>query len=303
MVSELGSHRCYEALISVSELNALMAKSPDGNVDLIILDARFNLADPEAGRSAYNAGHIPGATYVHLDTQLSSPITPATGRHPMPDMMALASWFSSVGVQQGKQVVVYDDVAGAMAARCWWLLKLLGHNKVAVLNGGFPAWEEAGLEVNDLQLELPDDWLPPILIDCGESVYAPISTESVLANVTQDNFLLVDARTPERYAGEQEPIDPVAGRIPHAVNRPLQKNLINGCFKPADQLRTEWLNLLSGRKASDVVHMCGSGVTACHNLLAMEHAGFFGSKVYVGSWSEWIRDPQRPVVKNELIIS
>lgn len=302
MASRQDSHRYYKTLISPSELNGLMVneslKSPSvGSANLVVLDARFNLADTEAGRSAYLAGHIPGAVYVHLDAQLSSPVTPITGRHPMPDLKALASWFSSVGVQQGKQIVVYDDMAGAMAARCWWLLKLLGYSKVAVLDGGFPQWEVNGFSVENSPVELPEEWLPPNFADCESSAYELVSTESVLENVGKTQFLLVDARTPERFAGEQEPIDPIAGHVPGALNRPLQDNLINGCFKSADQLRTEWSSILEGRKASDVVHMCGSGVTACHNLLAMEHAGLLGSKVYAGSWSEWIRNPQHPIAQ------
>lgn len=291
----MGSKLCYETLISVSELNALMKESSGTQNSPVILDARFNLAAPDEGRAAHLAGHIPSAFYVHLDAQLSSPITPASGRHPLPDMQALASWFSAIGIQQSKQVIVYDDMAGAMAARCWWLLKLLNHQKVAVLDGGFPLWEKTGLAVETDLPEQPDNWLPPSITDHHNSPHAPVSSEDVMANLIDPRFLLIDARTAERYTGEQEPIDPVAGHVPRAINRPLQDNLINGRFKPADQLYAEWLNVLAGRPVSDVVHMCGSGVTACHNLLAMEHAGLSGSKVYAGSWSEWIRDPHRPV--------
>ncbi len=286
----------YQTLISATALNELIncAQLQPQENGLVILDARFNLADPQAGRAAYESAHIPQAFYIHLDEQLSSPITAVSGRHPLPDFLQLAQFFVSLGITQHNQVVIYDDMGGAMAARCWWLLKLLNHSAVAVLDGGFPAWTKAGFPVTEEQpkrLKIQPLSQPPAL----NVSYLPVTTDQVLANLTLAEFMLVDARTTERYAGEQEPIDPVAGHIPGAVNRPLPDNLHAGLFKPAELLHHEWSTVLAGQAVVDVVHMCGSGVTACHNLLAMEHAGLFGAKVYAGSWSEWIRDPSRPV--------
>lgn len=281
----------YQTLISVRQLQQLI-----GNGELVILDARFNLADTQAGRRAYEQGHIPGAHYVHLDEQLSSKITSTSGRHPMPDLGALASWFSALGITPHKQVVIYDDMGGAMAARCWWLLRLLGQTKVAVLDGGFPAWLKQGFSIEKQVPELSADWMPGSLNTDDLPLDAIIEAQQVLENIRSRQSLLVDARTPERFRGEQEPIDPVAGHIPGAINRPLQLNLEEGgLFKPAEQLQEEWKQLLGAYRPSRVIHMCGSGVTACHNLLAMEHAGLKGAKVYAGSWSEWIRDASRPV--------
>lgn len=279
----------FETLISVDELLSIIATD-----NVVIFDARFNLADAEVGRRAYQENHLPGAVYVHLDEQLSSPVTQTLGRHPMPDMQALAKWLSAAGLSSDKQVVVYDDMGGAMASRCWWLIKLLGHKNVAVLDGGFPAWVNAGHELDNTEPELGSDWLPPadLSVSVADQV---VTTVQVETNLVDKQFILVDARTPERYCGEQEPIDPVAGHIPGAMNRPLPCNLENGFFKSASVLHSEWSELLQGRDVDSVVHMCGSGVTACHNLLAMEYAGLTGSKVYAGSWSEWIRDPDHPI--------
>jgi thiosulfate/3-mercaptopyruvate sulfurtransferase len=196
-------------------------------------------------------------------------------------------------VSKETQVVVYDDCGGAMAARAWWLFRLLGHTQVAVLDGGYPAWLAAGLSVTD---QLPSPLPGNFVAEPEMSMILPL--EQVTGSVS--GGVLIDARTPERFRGEQEPIDPVAGHIPGAVNRPLQLNLTaDGVFKSAELLRQEWLDFIADYQPQQVVHYCGSGVTACHNLLAMEHAGLHGAKVYPGSWSEWIRDPQRPVATGE----
>ncbi|OMH38203.1 sulfurtransferase [Motiliproteus sp. MSK22-1] len=276
------------------------------NPSWIVLDGRFDLMDTESGRNAYLESHIPGAQYVHLDEQLSSAITPDSGRHPLPRVEELAGWFSGIGINPGTQVVVYDSMGGAMAARCWWLLNMLGHTRVAVLDGGFPKWKQAGKRVSSsVGVSRATSVGAPTSIATESSGIQPyfswnsdgvVNVDEVLENLDTEAFLLIDARSSERFRGEQEPIDPVAGHVPKALNRALQLNLQpDGCFKPATQLRQEWHLLLGAREPQQVVHMCGSGVTACHNQLSMERAGLTGSRIYAGSWSEWIRDFQRPI--------
>ena len=276
----------FSTLISANELSDLIDTEQS---DLVILDCRFNLMDTGLGAKLYTENHIPNARYIDLDRELSAPVTPETGRHPLPGFESLAATFSEKGVSDRSQVVVYDDCGGAMASRCWWLLKLLGHKSVALLDGGFPAWIAAGSGVTATQPKIvPGDF-------SGTADTPMILPLDQVADFPQQG-LLIDARTAERFRGEQEPIDLVAGHIPGALNRPLPDNLsANGCFKSAEQLRSEWQLLLKGTAAAQVVHYCGSGVTACHNLLAMEHAGLTGARIYPGSWSEWIRDPSRPV--------
>ncbi|MEH6813385.1 MAG: sulfurtransferase [Motiliproteus sp.] len=277
----------YDTLVSAGILQQQL-----NHPDWVILDARFNLSDTEAGRQAYQQGHIPGAYYVHLDEQLSSPITAESGRHPLPDPQTLADWLGSVGIGADTQVVIYDDMGGAMAGRCWWLLKTLGHQAAAVLDGGLSHWQEQGFAVTfdttaaAIPCAFQMQWQSGAVIDM----------QRVLVNLDKATFQLVDARAPERYRGEQEPIDPVAGHIPRALNRALNLNLgADGCFKSPQQLQQEWQALLADQGPETIVHMCGSGVTACHNHLAMEYAGLTGSRVYAGSWSEWIRGSKRPV--------
>ncbi|WP_027856167.1 sulfurtransferase [Marinobacterium jannaschii] len=256
--------------------------------DWLLIDCRFSLADSGYGKRLYGEGHIPGARYLDLDEDLSSAITPQTGRHPMPDADALSTRLKALGLKSGQQVVVYDDCSGMMAARAWWLLRWLGHERVALLDGGLSAWK------GELSADNP-------LYEAGNFEATPRNTErvelaAVEANLDQPRFTLIDARSAERYRGEQEPIDPVAGHIPGALNRPLTDNLRDGVFKSAGELHAEWKAVLGDTPASDIVHMCGSGVTACHNLLAMEIAGLCGSRIYAGSWSEWIRNPKHPVI-------
>jgi len=273
----------YTTLVSTEQLNSHLN-------EWLILDCRFDLGDTEAGRRAFAAGHIPGAFYLHMDEDLSSPVTEETGRHPLPNPERLANRLAALGLSAGRQVVVYDDMGGAMAARLWWLLRWMGHDAVAVLNGGFPAWLGDGMEVSH----------SPVMVQSGdfEAHMKPdhaLDAIDVQQQLSDQLITLVDARGEARFRGEQEPIDPVAGHIPGALNRPLTDNLLDGLFKPAGVLHAEWTELLAGRSAEQIVHMCGSGITACHNQLAMEVAGLAGSRIYPGSWSEWIRDPQRPV--------
>ncbi|GGO82122.1 sulfurtransferase [Marinobacterium nitratireducens] len=258
--------------------------------DWCLLDCRYSLADTGYGRRVYGEGHIPGAFYLDLDRDLSSPIGPRDGRHPLPDAAKLNERLRRCGVAPGVQVVVYDDCGGAMAARAWWLLRWLGHDVVAVLDGGYPAWLELGRTPEcQAPRDRESDW------QAQPDRAALVDVEAVEANLKAPVFTLVDARSGERFRGEQEPIDPVAGHIPGSLNRPLADNLEAGRFKSPAQLRREWLALLGEHPPEAVVHLCGSGVTACHNLLAMEHAGLGGARVYPGSWSEWIRDGRRPI--------
>lgn len=257
----------------------------------LVVDCRFNLADTEYGRLEYAQGHIPGAHYLHLDDDLSSPITPDSGRHPLPEVEKLAATLRALGLRHDTQVVAYDDNGGAMAGRLWWLLRWMGHQAVAVLDGGWQAWQQQ-------QGTLSTD--PPKIL--AEGNFQPQLQTDFIVTVpdllqADTSWQLVDARAVERFRGEMEPIDPIAGHIPGALNRPLTDNLQNGYFKSAEQLRAEWEQVLQGRNLAQVVHMCGSGVTACHNQLAMEVAGLSSTRLYPGSWSEWIRDPQRPIAK------
>ncbi|WP_415900274.1 sulfurtransferase [Neptuniibacter sp. QD48_11] len=275
----------FTTIISAEELQNHISES-----DWVVFDCRFNLADTSAGKNAYLEGHIPGAIYLDLDQDLSSQITPETGRHPLPDLERFVDRLAQAGVSNNTQVVVYDDCAGAMAARCWWLLRLVGHKAVAVLDGGLAAWQSLGGELND-HIPQPTSTAYTFSLLPNQN----LTVAEVEQALDAQSIYLVDARAAERYRGEVEPIDPIAGHVPSALNRPLTDNLAEGKFKPAAQLREEWLSVLGSKSVEAVVHMCGSGVTACHNQLAMEIAGLSCSRVYSGSWSEWIRDPARPI--------
>lgn len=260
----------------------------------IVVDCRFDLADPEAGRAAYREGHIRGARYAHLDEDLSGHRTPRSGRHPLPAPSQLAHTLGQWGIGDTTQVIAYDSSGGAMAARLWWLLRWLGHKRCALLDGGLPAWQREGLPVTAKQPTV----IPTKITDRHNDALW-VDSQSVLANIDRGDDLLIDARGASRYRGDEEPLDPVAGHVPGAVNLPLTGNLgPDGCFLGAATLRERFMAAIDGKSSKHVLHMCGSGVTACHNLLAMEVAGLTGSRLYAGSWSEWIRDPNRPVAKD-----
>jgi thiosulfate/3-mercaptopyruvate sulfurtransferase len=256
-----------------------------------VIDVRHDLMDPDVGPKAYAAGHIPGAVFAHIDHDLSGPKTGRNGRHPLPARADLVQAFRRWGVDDGTQLVAYDAHGGNFAVRLWWLARWLGHTRVAVLDGGWPRW----LATTGLASTETPQRPPGRFTDRGAAM--PLSTaQDVERNLATRDRLVLDARTPERFRGEQEPIDPVAGHIPGARNRPWQSNLqADQTFKPADTLRAEFAAALGATPPDRVVHQCGSGVTACHNLLAMEIAGLAGSSLYAGSWSEWIADPSRPV--------
>ena len=278
-----------DTLVRCAELAARL-DDPDWR----IFDCRFDLAAPARGEQAHAETHLPDAFYAHLDRDLSDPITPQSGRHPLPDPDRLCDWLGSHGVSRDTQVIVYDDTGGTMAVRLWWLLRWLGHDRVAILDGGWQAWGQAGL---------PLQTSPPGAVEAvtfeGSPDWQQVVTTDTLNRQLQeggDALQLMDARTAERFRGEAEPIDPVAGHIPGAMNLPLQDNLNqDGSFKSKEALQTLYAEALAGRDPDSIVAMCGSGVTACHNLLAMELAGLHGGRLYAGSWSEWIRDPLRPV--------
>jgi thiosulfate/3-mercaptopyruvate sulfurtransferase len=277
----------HTTLISPAQLQTL---DPEHTV---ILDCRFQLTDPEYGMHAYEAGHIPGALYLNLDYHLSGVKTGSNGRHPLPDGQRLAVDLGAAGITGDVQVVCYDDAGGMYAARAWMLLRWLGHAAVAVLDGGIQAWQQAGAT-----LETDKKRHMPRRFPVSGSLVETVDAEQVLTNLTEQDFIVVDARSPERFRGEGETMDPVGGHIPGARNRFFQHNLDgNGRFKDAATLRSEWESVLAGISPEKIVHQCGSGVTACHNLLAMEHAGLGGSRLYPGSWSEWCSDPERPVAR------
>ena len=258
----------------------------------VICDCRHDLADLDAGRRAYAAAHIPGARFAHLDEDLSGVKTGSNGRHPLPDPETLAGHFGRWGIGEDTQIVAYDASGGSIAARLWWLARWLGHEAVAVLDGGWPAW--AG-EDRPVTAELPV--VRPARFE-RRAGPAAVDAQYVLTRLDGTGMLLVDARAPERYAGEVEPLDPVAGHIPGALNRFYQSNLdATGRFKSPAALRGAFAALIGDTPPREVVHQCGSGVTACHSLLAMEIAGLPGSRLYAGSWSEWVSDAGRPVLR------
>ena len=289
------SDATFSTLISPHALQTLIASG----VLPVVLDASFDLTDTAAGELAYAGAHLPGALYVHLDRDLcgvkTGPGPGNRGRHPLPDRAAFAATVGRCGITPTTQVVVYDRQGAMFAARVWWMLRWLGHAPVAVLDGGLAAWQATGGAVVSGTV-------------CAKARTAyPITAEpSTLVRTVDANTLhsqlgrvaLIDARAPERFRGEVEPLDAQAGHIPGARNRFFKDNLAaDGCFKPADALRAELLPLIGARSATEVVHQCGSGVTACHNLLAMAVAGLDGAALYAGSWSEWSSDPSRPVAR------
>jgi thiosulfate/3-mercaptopyruvate sulfurtransferase len=275
---------------TIISTDALAAHLADPN--MVVIDCRHNLADVGAGERAYRAAHLPGAYFLHLDRDLSGVKTGKNGRHPLPEIGVLAATLGRIGIDASKQVVAYDQNHGMWASRLWWLLHWLGHDRAAVLDGGIDKWLA---EQRPLTAELP-------VARAATFVPRPprptASADEILCHLADGTLTVLDARAPERYHGDMEPIDPVAGHIPGAINRPSMVNLTpQGTFKSAQALRHEFEAQLGGRTPGSVVHHCGSGVTACHNLLAMAIAGLPGSRLYPGSWSEWVADPSRPVAR------
>jgi thiosulfate/3-mercaptopyruvate sulfurtransferase len=293
----------YTTLITPEQLMALQASG----APLMVFDCSFDLANPAAGEEQYRNAHIPGAVYAHLDTALSDKGTPdrkgkyqphpdaaSGGRHPLPNREKFAVWLSKVGFANEMQAVVYDRNAATYCGRLWWMLKWAGHEAVAVLDGGLQAWQAAGGEVTGRtetsHFQSNFELRPPLR--------KLATTQDVLQHLGGRQQTIVDARATPRFKGEVEPLDPVAGHIPGALNRPFTQNIAaDGRFKPPAQLRAEFEQLLAGRDPAGVVHHCGSGVSALPNVIAMEAAGFAPTTLYAGSWSEWCCDPKRPVEK------
>lgn len=271
---------------------ALLAASPAP----LLLDCSFDLADPSAGEDAYAAGHLPGAHFVHLDRDLSGPKTGHNGRHPLRDRAAYARWMGSLGITPACDVVVYDRQGGMFAVRAWWVLRWMGHDRVSLLDGGLQAWVQAG---GSLDSAVPP---PRVPVDVPVRPEALPTIDAGLLQRELGHRQVVDARAPERFRGDVEPLDRVAGHIPGAVNRFFKDNLqADGRFKPAAVLRAEFESLLGGAPAERVVFQCGSGVTACHHVLAYEAAGLGTATLYPGSWSEWSSDPSRPVATGDAV--
>jgi len=278
----------HTTLISATELAQNL-----NNPNWIVLDCRHDLTNPNAGRDAYAAGHIPGAQFVHLDEDLSDknpgPNGEFRGRHPLPEREQFVAMLRRLGIDKTTQVVVYDGQDGMYAARMWWMLRWVGHQQVAVLDGGIGSWSAAGQPLSTDSVTKA-----PGTINAAASLVTTVNAAELLTNVSQPTRLVVDARAPDRFRGENETLDPVGGHIPGAKNRFFKDNLqADGKFKPAEQLRAEFGAIIEDAEKS--VMQCGSGVTACHNLLALEVAGLPGAALYPGSWSEWCADPGRPI--------
>ena len=286
-MSTSGASMRWNALVSAEQLAGVL-----GRPDLSLIDARFGLGDAGQGERDYLAGHLPGAVYAHLDRDLSDHARHGHGRHPLPHAKDFRARLGAWGITPAHQVVVYDARDGAMAAaRAWFMLRLLGHRNVAVLDGGFARWTQLGLPVSS---DIPQPAPTVYVAEYDTALLA--ETDEFLHPTDADAPLLIDARAAERFRGEVEPLDSKAGHVPGAVNRPFARNLqADGRFRPATELAEEFHALMDGRAPDRAVLMCGSGVTACHNLLAMEHAGLYGARLYAHSWSGWISDPSRVV--------
>lgn len=275
----------FELLIGVHDLAPHLSDS-----GWCVFDCRHDLTNRDFGRRVYAEAHLPGATFLHLDQDLSGPMTGMNGRHPLPDPEQLARRLAACGVNNNTQIVAYDDAGGMFAARLWWLARWLGHNRVAVLDGGLQAWSAAGQPLTSAVTQPQAGNFRPALTPLW------VDAAYVEAHLEHPEMTLIDARSPDRFRGENETLDPVGGHIPGALNRFFKDNLgTDGRFKAPSRLRDEFTPLLHGRPATEVVQQCGSGVTACHNVLAMELAGLNGSRLYAGSWSEWCANPSRPV--------
>lgn len=255
-----------------------------------VLDLRYDLGNHALGGQQYAESHIPGATFISMEGELSGPKGPRTGRHPLPVVGDFLAMLGAKGLRNEQQIVIYDSAGGMTAGRLWWMLRWVGHDRVAVLDGGFPKWMREGRPVS---AEVPTH--APTRFN-GSPRSVSVDADFVLANLGKPEVTVLDARAAGRYAGVGETIDPVGGHIPGALNRPYVQNLDDqGCFKKPEVLAAEYAVLLGNRKPEQIVHQCGSGVSACHNIIAMELAGLQGSRLYPGSWSEWCKDPARPM--------
>ena len=277
----------FQTLITSAQLNALLH-----DPGVVVFDVRHDLGDHALGLRKYREGHIPGATFVSVEHDLAGERNGRNGRHPLPSPEAFAATLSRLGVDSGKQVVAYDQAQSTYSARLWWMLRWVGHRNVAVLDGGIDAWTRAGYAVSTDVAQLTTSTFEANVAD------SPVSVDTWVGKLGEIDCSILDARSAERFRGENETVDPVGGHIPSASNRPYASNLnSDNTFKDAVTLRNEWELVLEGRTPQQIVHSCGSGVTACNNALAMEIAGLPGSRLYPGSWSEWSADPKRPLAK------
>ncbi|HSQ82107.1 MAG TPA: sulfurtransferase [Casimicrobiaceae bacterium] len=283
--------RSYTTLIDAADL----ARHLDDPA-FVVVDVRHDLVQPERfGIEQYEQGHVPGAVFAHLDSDLSAPMTGRNGRHPLPTPEFAAAVFGRLGIDASKQVVAYYQDQGAYASRLWWMLRWLGHEAVAVLDGGFARWTRDGHPVSK------ESRRPQATRFNPRNVLPTVSATGIAASLSRRSLVLLDARSAERYRGDFEPLDRVAGHIPGALNRPYTRNITaDGTFRSPQELRADFESMLHGRSADDLVHYCGSGVSACHNVLAMTVAGYPLTRLYPGSWSEWSADPQRPVAKGQI---
>ena len=287
-------------LIEPAELASCLERPDWAGPYWAVVDCRFELTRPEWGAAAYAESHIPGAAYAHLDRDLSGPVEAHSGRHPLPSLEKLGETLGRLGIDRRTQVVAYDQGSGAYAARLWWLLRWAGHREVAVLDGGFAAWQRAGLAISSDPTTRPASQFKTDAPERTAARQSALVTTAELARMVADGAppVIVDARGADRFAGQNETLDPVAGHVPGARNHPFAGNLdAQGRFLAPAELRRRWLQTLGATPPQSVVSMCGSGVTACHNLLAMVVAGLGDGRLYAGSWSEWIRDPARPVAR------
>jgi thiosulfate/3-mercaptopyruvate sulfurtransferase len=278
----------FATLIDTSTLSDRLSDS-----SLAIVDCRSDLVDEGWGLRAYAAQHVPGAVYADLMLDLSGALNGQNGRHPLPEPATLSQTLGRLGIDRSVQVVAYDQATGAFASRLWWLLRWMGHDAVAVLDGGFAKWEAEHRPVRaGVETRVPKAFV-------GEPRAGWVVTADEVSRAHAAGSVLVDARAPERYRGEIEPIDKVAGHIPGAINHFFEWNLAaDKTFLPADQIRAGVKASLGDTRPADMIGYCGSGVTACQNLLAFEHAGLSGSRLYAGSWSEWSSDPSRPIERS-----
>ena len=276
----------YNTIISAQELKAIIDQD-----NVRVFDCRFSLKDPQGGLKSYQSGHLPMAQFADMDTQLSSSMTETSGRHPLPDADVFLAQLKAWGINSDTQVIAYDDISGAFAARLWWMMRWVGHDKVAVLNGGMQQWTQQGFPLSQDEVKFAAgnfsgaanmDWL--------------VDIDTVQAELAANNITLIDARAADRFTGKDKNIDPVPGHVPGADNLPFGGNLTkDGLFETADTINQRFANIIKDQPLTNVVNMCGSGVTACHNLLAQAVAGMPPTKIFIGSWSQWIRDPSRAV--------
>ncbi len=281
----------YQTIISVDDLNKNLS-----NENWFIFDCRFLLKDPKGGVDKFNQGHIPGAQFADMDQDLSSPMTQSSGRHPLPDPNEFINKLRAWGVSNNSQIICYDGISGAFAARMWWLLRWLGHQDVAVLDGGVEKWSEKGLP---LETEVQTRTTGAFVGEAKNSMWVDI--DFVRQQLKQEKISLLDARSAERFTAQDQKTDPVPGHVPGAVNYPFAGNLNSqGLFLPPNKLNERFASVFADNQQDQIINMCGSGVTACHNLLAMSIAGLPMTRLYVGSWSEWIKDSSRAIATGEV---